>query len=116
MQDEVHKGCKLGPFKSPPFDQFKCSPASFVPKKDSGKVQLIHNLSQPFGGKSVNALISLQEAAVQYQKFEDFIGMVRAARPGAELGKFDLTDAYKHVLVYPDFWHLLGIHVDDGSE
>ncbi len=42
--------------------------------------------------------------------------MIRAAGPGAELGKFDLIDAYKHVLVHPDFWHLLGIHVDDGSE
>ncbi len=34
MQDEVHKVCKLGPLKPPPFDQFKCSPVSFVPKKD----------------------------------------------------------------------------------
>ncbi len=51
----------------------------------------------------MNALVSPQETAFQYQKFEHFIGMVRAARPGAELGKFDLTDAYKHVLVHPDF-------------
>ncbi len=36
---------------------------------------------------------------------EDFFGMVRAARSSAELGKFDLTDAYKHVLVHPGFWH-----------
>ncbi len=42
--------------------------------------------------------------------------MVRAASPGAELGKIDLTDAYKHVLVHPDFWHLLGIHVGDGED
>ncbi len=40
--------------------------------------------------------------------------MVRAAGPAAELGKFDLTDAYKHVLMHPDFWHMLGIHVGDG--
>ncbi len=42
--------------------------------------------------------------------------MVRAAGPAAELGKFDLTDAYKHVLVHPDYWHMLGIHVGDGPE
>ncbi len=52
--------------------------------------------------------------AVQYQKFEDFIAMVRAARPAAELGKFYLTNAHKHVLVHPDFWHMLGTHVGDG--
>ncbi len=116
MQEEVAKGHKSGPFRSPPFDQFKCSPVSFVPKHDSGKVQLIHNLSQPFGGRSVNVLISPEEVAVQYQKFEDFIGMVSATGLGAELDKFDLTNAYKLVLVHPDFWHLLGIHMRSGAE
>ncbi len=42
--------------------------------------------------------------------------MVRAAGPAAELGKFNLTDAYKHVLVHPDYWHMLGIHVGDGPK
>ncbi len=85
MQDEVQKGRKLGPFSVPPSYQFKCSPVSFVPKKDSSKVWLIHNLSHPFGGNSLNALISREEAAIQYQRFEDFIGMVRRAGHGAEL-------------------------------
>ncbi len=80
------------------------------------KVQLIHNLLHPFHGHSVNALITPQKAAVQYQKFKDFIDVVRAAGPAAELEKFDLTNAYKHVHVHPDFWHLLGIHVGDGHE
>ncbi len=40
--------------------------------------------------------------------------MVRAAGPAAELGKFNLTDAYKHVLVHPDYWPLLETHVGDG--
>ncbi len=57
-----------------------------------------------------------QEAAVQYQKFKDIITMVRAARPAAELGRFNLTDAYKHMLVHPDYWHMLGIHVGDGPK
>ncbi len=114
MQDEVHKGQKLGPFGIPPFRQFRCSPVSFVPKKDSSKVRLIHNLSHPFRGNSVNALVSPEEAAIQYQRFEDFIGMVRRAGHGAELGKFDLTDAYKYILVHPDYWPWLGIHVGSG--
>ncbi len=64
----------------------------------------------------MNALVSPDEAAVQYQKFEDFLNMVWAAGPGAELGKIDLTDAYKHVLVHPDSWHMLGIHVGEGED
>ncbi len=62
----------------------------------------------------MNALVTPQGAAVQYQKFEDGIAMVRTAGPAAELGKFDLTDAYKHVVVHLDYWHLLGIHTGDG--
>ncbi len=31
-------------------------------------------------------------------------------------GKLDLTNAYKHVLVHPDYWHMLGIHVGDQPE
>ncbi len=116
MREEVAKGRKLGPFVSPPFNQFKCSPVSFVPKWDSDKVRLIHNLSHPFGGNSVNALITSEEAKVQYQRFKDFLEMVQAAGPGAELGKIDLTDTYKHVLVHPDFWHLLGIHIGEGAD
>ncbi len=64
----------------------------------------------------MNVLITPQEAAVQYQRFEDFIAMVRVAGPGAKLGKFDLTDAYRHMLVHPDNWPLLGIHVTDGPK
>ncbi len=77
---------------------------------------MIHNLSHPFYGNSVNALVSPSEAVVQYQWFEDVIAMVRAAGPAAELGKFDLMDAYKHVLVHPHYWHLLGIHLGYGQD
>ncbi len=34
---------------------------------------------------------------------------------GAELGKFDLADAYKSVLVDPTFWHILGLHMDEPN-
>ncbi len=50
MQDEVASGHKLGPFVVPLFEDFKCLPVSFVPKCDSAKLCLIHNLSHPFHG------------------------------------------------------------------
>ncbi len=71
MQEEVAKGWKLakGPFPFPPFTKLKCSPVSLIPKRDSTQSQLIHNLSHPFSGRSVNALVSPEEAVDQYQKF-----------------------------------------------
>ncbi len=47
-------------------------PVNFVAKKHLANVRLIHNLSHPFSANSVNALISPDEAAVQYQRFEDY--------------------------------------------
>ncbi len=61
-------------------------------------------------------LVSPEEAVVQHQKFEDFLSMVQAAGPGAELGKIDLTDVYKYVLLHLDFWYMLGIHVREGKD
>ncbi len=77
---------KIGPFVEPPFAGFWCSPVNVIPKKGSNKFRLIHNLSYPFGGDSVNSLISPEEARVSYQKFDEFVDRVRCAGRGAELG------------------------------
>ncbi len=116
LLEEVRLGRKFGPFEQQPFSDFRCSPVNFIPKRNSEKVRLIHNLSYPFKGDSVNSLIAPEEARVVYQRFEEFVSMVREAGPNAELGKFDLHDAYKYVLVHPDFWPRLGIHVGEGKE
>ncbi len=119
MREEVAQGLQaqhnIGPFAEPPFAGFRCSPVNVIPKKGSNKFQLIHNLSHTFGGDSVNSLISSEEAWVSYQKFDEFVDRVRLAGRGAELGKFDLADTYKSVLVDPAFWHLLGLHTDEAN-
>ncbi len=75
--EEVAQGLqaqhKIGPFAEPPFVGFRCSPVNVIPKKGTNKFRLIHNLSHPFGGESVNSLISLEEARVSYQKFDEFV-------------------------------------------
>ncbi len=111
--DEVARGHKFGPFSSPPFSSFKCSPVNLIPKCNSDKSRLIHNLSHPFAGNSVNALVSKEEATVQYEHFGEFLVMVCKAGRGAELVKMDIADAYKHIIVHPDFWQLLGIHTGE---
>jgi len=112
---DVERGRKLGPFKEPPFEGFVCSPVNLIPKKGTDAFRQIHNLSHPFAGDSVNSLVPDEEATMSYQSFEEFVDMVRRAGPGAELGKFDLTDAFKHVVVHPDYWHLLGLHAGTGA-
>ena len=37
LNDEVSKGCTMGPFSTPPFQNFQVSPIGLVPKKHSDK-------------------------------------------------------------------------------
>ncbi|MCP3665303.1 MAG: hypothetical protein GY696_22865, partial [Gammaproteobacteria bacterium] len=41
--------------------------------------------------------------------------MVRKVGRGAWMAKVDLKAAFKHILVKPDQWHLLGLHLDSPS-
>ncbi len=50
LMNEVACGCKFGPFSTPLFSSFKCLPANLIPKRNSDKSRLIHNLSHPFAG------------------------------------------------------------------
>ena len=50
---EVELGRIVGPFSSPPFQNFRCSPIGVVPKHTPGEFRLIHHLSSP-RGSSVN--------------------------------------------------------------
>ena len=58
-----------GPFTSLPFDNFVISPLGLVPKKESGKYRIIHDLSFS-KSDSVNLFISNAEATVQYESLE----------------------------------------------
>ena len=46
----------VGPFSTPPFLNFRCSPLVLVPKKDPSEFRMIHHLSYP-KGSSVNDFI-----------------------------------------------------------
>jgi len=45
---------KAGPFSEQPFEFMAISPIGAVPKKNSTKIRVIHHLSYPFDGDSVN--------------------------------------------------------------
>ncbi len=103
-------GSKLGTFRKPLFGEFQCSPVAAVPKGISD-IRLIHNLSAP-KGRSINDGIPDEFAAMDYDRFDSAMDMVRKVGRGAWMAKVDLKAAFKHILVRPDQWHLLGLHLD----
>ena len=72
---ELAAGRKAGPFKTPPFINFRVSPIGLVPKKQPGEYRMIHHLSYPEGG-SVNDFIDPEICSVQYTKLvnPNFLG------------------------------------------
>ncbi len=93
---------------------FVCSPVVVIPKGEDGKIRLIHNLSAP-RGQSVNDAIPEECYRTSYDRFDTAVAMVRRFGPGAWMAKIDLKSAFKHIVVRPDQWHLLGMHLDDEN-
>ncbi len=93
---------KVGPFTETPFKQFRCCLVNIVPNKNSAKFALVHKLSHPFDRESVFSLISPEEAQMSHREFVEFVDRVRHAAKGAKLGKFDLANAYKSGLAWPN--------------
>ena len=106
INNDVHLGRKAGPFQYPPFDNFVGSPMGAFSKR-SGKIRLIHDLSWP-PGESVNDHISPEEYSLQYMSMDDLVQRITSYGTGTLLGKLDIADAFKHILVRSRDWDLLG--------
>jgi len=112
VNDIIHcdlaSGRLYGPFTEPPFQFYISSPLGAFIKRNSDKIRLIHDLSFPALG-SVNGDIDPEQFSLHYSSVDDAAALcLQHAAPW--LAKLDLKDAYKHVLVHPDDWHLLGFH------
>ena len=104
---DVLSGKKAGPFATRPLANFCVSPIGCVPKKGgTGKIRMIHHLSFPFGGDSVNAGVA--DADTPIGRFAQAVHCVRVAGRRCWLIKLDVEAAYKQVPVRPQDWHLLG--------
>jgi hypothetical protein len=104
---DVNRGRKAGPFKSQPFINFVGSPMGAFVKKRSNKVRVIHDLSWP-PQSSVNEFIDDKLCTLHYISIDDAVTHVKTYGKGALMSKVDLKDAFKHIVVKPDDWHLLG--------
>ena len=104
---DVRDKKKAGPFeKRPAFPHFSISPIGAVPKKNSEKIRVIHHLSYPFGGDSINA--SVDDSYQPLGSFDQAADAVRAYGRSCSLIKLDVEAAYKQVPVRRKDWPLLG--------
>lgn len=110
IREDVRQGKKAGPFARPPFPVMCISPIGCVPKKSfgkpTGKIRVIHHLSYPHGGDSVNA--SILEEPLRLPTFGHAARIVSLFGRGALLIKLDVSAAYKQVPVRKEDWPLLG--------
>ncbi|HVX01000.1 MAG TPA: reverse transcriptase domain-containing protein, partial [Candidatus Babeliaceae bacterium] len=105
---DVAAGKKAGPFDNPPFSSFSVSPIGAVPKGGSwDRIRVIHHLSYPKGGDSINANIADDE--LKLDSFDQACDAIRSfgIKP-CLLIKLDVEAAYKQVPVHPDDRPLLG--------
>ena len=103
---DVKIGRKFGPFSCPPFANFVASPMGAF-RKRSGKVRVIHDLSWP-PSRSINDHISPEEYSVKYITLDYIVRRVKLYGRHSLLSKLDISDAFKHILVTPKDWELLG--------
>ena len=81
LRKECDAGRIVGPFKTPPFANFRRSPLGVVPKKDPSEFRLIHHLSYP-KGNSVNDAIPEYCSSVKYASVSDAITTIKATGEG----------------------------------
>jgi hypothetical protein len=101
IQKECDKGFVYGPFKSPPFQNCRLSPLGVATGKYSDKKRLILDLSSPHNDTcvSVNDMIDKTDCSMSYVKIDDAIRIILKCGKGSKLCKFDISDAFKIVLI-----------------
>lgn len=107
IAEEVKQGRQAGPFAEPPMAHLVVSPLGTVPKNKGASHRVIHHLSYPRGGESINSKVVELECALT--SFDQGAALVVAAGRGALLSKIDIRSAYRCIPVRPADWHLLGM-------
>ena len=106
LTKEIEAGRIAGPFRSPPFKIFRCSPIGLQPKKDGG-FRLIQHLSWPHGS-SVNDGIPEEFSTVQYHTVALAIQKIKQAGKSCFMAKTDIKSAFRIIPIHPSDHELLG--------
>ena len=97
-----------GPYPFPPFQNFITSPLGVVPKRTPNTYRLIHDLSFPKGGISVNSTIPPTHSFVQLETFDHVAALVINCGRNALISKADIEDAFRIIPISPLDYHKLG--------
>ena len=106
LRKELANGCISGPYVSPPFVHFHCSPITAVAKPDNS-VRLILDMSAP-RGDALNEFIDPDKFSCHYSPFDNAVAMIAGLGKGAFMCKLDLKNAFQLCPVRREDWHLLG--------
>ena len=118
-EDILHglkSGFLLGPFdpKSELARRTVISPIGTVARKFSEKIRVIHDLSHGHSiNRSVNFYISKQESSITYISTKQLARTILSLGTGAYLWVIDMAEAYRRVLLHPNFHQFLGIKWDN---
>lgn len=105
LNKEIELGRIFGPFEVPPFKNFHSSPIGVLPKKQGG-FRLITKLSAP-PGNSIYEFIDPEICSVNYSSFDQAVNMVQNLGPNAQLGKMDISNAFRLLPIRPEDFILL---------
>ena len=107
LDKELQNGRRRGPCSPSSFPFFFANPLGVVFKRMSSKPRVIHHLSYPRTGDSVNAHVV--DLEVRLKAFERAVENLRACGRGTFMAKIDVEAAYRCIPVAPDDWPLQGM-------
>ena len=96
INKEIKMGHILGPFDHPPFEHMVYSPINIVPKSNTNKWRLIHDLAYPYSDQSVNSCIPPENASVKYHHIDEVIKMAMAIGKLVVGARCDVESAFRH--------------------
>ena len=100
----------LDPFNHKPISTLRNSPIGVVEKSDHSW-RLITHLSYP-KDNNVNYFIDEQPCIVKYASFDKVLDMISSLGRSTQLGKIDISQAFRLLIVNPADFDLLGIKFD----
>jgi len=107
LTSECRKGHMLGPFITCPVG-LHVSPIGAVPK-DITKFRIIHHLSAPRSGSTINNSLSDSYTTVSYISFLGVVRFIHSLGVGAHIWKIDLASAYRQIPLATSEFLFLGI-------
>ena len=112
LKKELEKGRIAGPFQCIPFEHFISSPIGLIPKKETNKYRMIHDLSYPHS-EGVNVFISKEDSTVSYETLDTVIALLIEVGRNALMAKSDIEEAFRIIPIHPSDYWLLGLSWDN---